>query len=127
MHPGNLKHILLPIAISILRSPRQARPASCEKPLPARRDSRTSERQCNQPVVSTDDADPSWPLPRVTGRTAAGHCLVEFQNPGGSVIEQTIGLQNGLNKSWLDLMAAADASTLRLSQYTTGGQNDGKR
>jgi hypothetical protein len=36
--------------------------------------------------------------------------VVEFANPGGSEIAQVIGLQNAVNKSWLDLMAAADAS-----------------
>lgn len=62
-----------------------------------------------QPVSDADDG--VWPLPWVD---AAGRPLgvpvIEFANPGGSEIEQAIGLQNALNKSWLDLVAAADAS-----------------
>ena len=65
--------------------------------------------------------------PRDRPDSRCGIAWSSFRIRAGPVIEQTIGLQNGLNKSWLDLMAAADASTLRLSQYTTGGQNDGKR
>lgn len=65
----------------------------------------------NQWSPILDDGDPSWPLPwRDRAGQPLGIALVEFQNPGGSEIEQIIGLQNGLNKSWLDLMAAADAS-----------------
>lgn len=59
----------------------------------------------------TDDGDTSWPLPWVDSRgEPLGVALVEFANPGGSEIEQILGLQNGLNKAWLDLMAAADSS-----------------
>jgi hypothetical protein len=56
-----------------------------------------------------DEGDASWPLPwvDVTGEPL-GIPIVEFANPGGSEAEQIIGLQNALNKSWLDLIAAAD-------------------
>lgn len=58
-----------------------------------------------------DDGDPSWPLPWVgSDGKPLGVAVVEFANPGGSEIGQIIGLQNALNKSWLDLIAAADAS-----------------
>lgn len=58
-----------------------------------------------------DDGDLAWPLPwRDRRGQAVGVAAVEFQNPGGSEIKQMGGLQNGLNKSWLDLLAAADAN-----------------
>ena len=60
-------------------------------------------------VLDADDA--TWPLPWLgwDGKPL-GVALVEFANPGGSEIDQILGLQNGLNKAWLDLMAAADTS-----------------
>ncbi len=65
----------------------------------------------NQWSPVLDEGDAAWPLPwRDRAGNPLGVALIEFQNPGGSEIEQIIGLQNGLNKSWLDLMAAADAS-----------------
>jgi hypothetical protein len=58
-----------------------------------------------------DEGDPSWPLPWVDGDDKPlGVAVVPFRTPGGSRIAQLIGLQNALNKSWLDLIAAADAS-----------------
>lgn len=58
-----------------------------------------------------DVGDPWWPLPWVDSDGAPlGVAVVEFANPGGSEIAQVIGLQNAINKSWLDLIAAADAS-----------------
>ena len=58
-----------------------------------------------------DDGDLSWPL---AWRDAQGNNLgvaaVEFQNPGGSEVALIAGLQNALNKSWLDLLAAADTA-----------------
>lgn len=62
-----------------------------------------------RPVM--DDGDPSWPIPWVdaNGRPL-GVAVIEFENPGGSEINNLAGLQNGLNKSWLDLYAAADAA-----------------
>ncbi len=57
-----------------------------------------------------DPGDASWPLPWVDeAGTPLGVPVIEFANPGGSEIEQILGLQNGLNKSWLDVLAAADA------------------
>jgi hypothetical protein len=62
-------------------------------------------------ITITDDGDPSWPLPwRDRQGNPLGIAIVEFENPDGSEIAQIIGLQNGLNKSWLDLIAAADAA-----------------
>jgi len=62
-------------------------------------------------VQTQDDGDATWPLPW-TDRTGAplGIAIIEFENPDGSEIAQAIGLQNALNKTWLDLLAAADAS-----------------
>lgn len=62
-------------------------------------------------VPTADDGDPSWPI-MWTDRAGAplGIVAVEFSNPGGSEVEQIIGLQNALNKAWLDLIAAADTS-----------------
>lgn len=58
-----------------------------------------------------DEGDTSWPLPWVDADGAPlGVAVVEFANPGGSEIGQIIGLQNAVNKTWLDLVAAADAS-----------------
>jgi hypothetical protein len=54
-----------------------------------------------------DDFAVAW---RDAGGAGLGVAVVEFANPGGSEIAQIIGLQNAVNKSWLDLMAAADAS-----------------
>jgi hypothetical protein len=62
-----------------------------------------------EPIM--DDGDAGWPLPW-TDRTGAplGVAAVGFDNPGGSEVAQIIGLQNALNKAWLDLIAAADTS-----------------
>lgn len=58
-----------------------------------------------------DEGDPAWPLPWVNAAgQPLGVAVNEFPNPGGSEIEPVIGLQNALNKTWLDLVAAADAS-----------------
>ena len=58
-----------------------------------------------------DEGDLSWPLPwlDVQGKPL-GVAVIEFQNPGGSEIDSIAGLQNALNKAWLDLIAAADAT-----------------
>lgn len=62
-----------------------------------------------EPVM--DDGDLSWPLPWLDRRgKPVGVATVEFQNPGGSEVEHVAGLQNALNKAWLDLLAAADAN-----------------
>lgn len=58
-----------------------------------------------------DDGDLSWPLPwRDTAGNPLGVAVIEFENPGGSEVDSIAGLQNALNKAWLDLLAAADAS-----------------
>ena len=58
-----------------------------------------------------DAGDSTWPLPWVDAKGAPlGIPVIEFANPAGSEIDQIIGLQNALNKTWLDLIAAADAS-----------------
>ena len=60
---------------------------------------------------SPDPGDVAWPIPWVdSDGEPLGHTIFEFENPGGSEIAQIIGLQNALNKSWLDLLAAADAA-----------------
>jgi hypothetical protein len=52
-----------------------------------------------------------WPLPWVgDDGQPLGIPVFEFENPGGSEVAQIIGLQNALNKSWLDLIAAADTA-----------------
>lgn len=59
----------------------------------------------------SDPGDSGWPLPWVDSRgEPLGIPIIEFENPGGSEVAQIIGLQDALNKSWLDLMAAADAA-----------------
>ena len=58
-----------------------------------------------------DAGDSTWPLPWVdSAGVPLGIPVIEFANPAGSEIDQIIGLQNALNKTWLDLIAAADAS-----------------
>lgn len=63
-------------------------------------------------IPYTDPEDNGqWPLPWVErDGTPLGITIIEFENPGGSEVAQIIGLQNLLNKSWLDLIAAADSS-----------------
>lgn len=61
--------------------------------------------------ATIDDGDLAWPLGWVDRRgRPLGVAAIEFQNPGGSEIDQMAGLQNALNKSWLDLLAAADTA-----------------
>jgi len=61
------------------------------------------------PVMDDEDGN-AWPIPwKDSSGQPLGVALVEFQNPGGSEVTQIIGLQNALNKAWLDLIAAADA------------------
>ena len=70
----------------------------------------------------SDEGDPSWPLPWVDSTGAPlGIPVFEFANPGGSEVSQIIGLQNLLNKSWLDIAAAADANgfPLVVAEYDT--------
>lgn len=57
-----------------------------------------------------DDGDFAWPLPWVDAQgQPLGIPVIPFANPGGSEMAQIIGLQNALNKTWLDLIAGADA------------------
>ncbi len=66
-------------------------------------------RQGWQPVM--DAGDVGWPIPWMDRRgQPLGIPVIEFSNPGGSEVSQIIGLQNALNKAWLDLLAAADTS-----------------
>jgi len=71
-----------------------------------------------------DSGDLSWPLSWVDAQGAPlGIPVIEFATPGGSEMDQIIGLQNALNKTWLDLIAAADTSGFPLIaiEYTTEG------
>jgi hypothetical protein len=53
----------------------------------------------------------AWPLSWYdTQGKPLGVAAIEFANPGGSEIDNIAGLQNALNKAWLDFIAAADAS-----------------
>lgn len=76
-----------------------------------------------QPVQ--DDGDTSWPLPWLDRNgQPLGVPVIEFANPGGSEIAQIVGLQNALNKAWLDLIAAADQSgfPMLVAEYAAGTQ-----
>lgn len=58
-----------------------------------------------------DDGDTAWPLPWVDRMgKPLGIAVVEFQDPDLGLVAGIIGLQNALNKSWLDLLAAADTA-----------------
>lgn len=69
-----------------------------------------------------------WPLPWVDPQTgeSLGITAIEFENPGGSEVAQIIGLQNLLNKTWLDLGAAADAAgfPILVTEYEPGASPD---
>ena len=58
-----------------------------------------------------DDGDLTWPL-AWTDRQGKplGVAVVEFQDPDAGLVSGIVGLQNALNKSWLDLLAAADTA-----------------
>lgn len=59
-------------------------------------------------MVVDSDGEP-WPLPWVDGRgEPLGIAVVPFVSPRGSLVEPIIGMQDALNKSWLDLIAAGD-------------------
>lgn len=77
-------------------------------------------RGMGQWVAVMDDGDPSWPLPWADAAGPLGVAVTEFANPGGAEIERVIGLQNALNKSWLDLIAAADMTGFQIyaSEYS---------
>ena len=62
-------------------------------------------------AATEDEGDAGWPIPwRDRMGKPLGVAVVEFQNPGGSEVTQIAGLQNALNKGWLDLLAAQDAA-----------------
>lgn len=64
-----------------------------------------------------------WPLPWVDGDgKPLGVPVIEFANPGGSEMMQVIGLQNAVNKSWLDVIAGADSSgfPIFVNEYPDG-------
>ena len=70
-----------------------------------------------------DATDVSWPLPWLyADGTPMGIPIFEFANPGGAEAESFIGMQNALNKSWLDLIAAADTSgfAILVAEYVAG-------
>ena len=62
-----------------------------------------------------DDPAEPWPIPWIDadGR-ALGLAVVPFINPSGSEIEDMVGLQDMLNKSDVDLIAAADGAGFRI-------------
>ena len=63
-----------------------------------------------------------WPRPWVDSSGAPlGMPAIAFDNPGGSEIESVVSLQDLLNKSDLDLIAAADHSGFRIL-YASGLQ-----
>jgi len=67
------------------------------------------------PIWWTDDGTPIGdPL---------GMPVVAFDNPGGSEIDDVVSLQDLLNKSDLDLAAAADHSGFRITWASTGTMN----
>jgi len=62
-----------------------------------------------------DSEDEPWPIPWVDDEgKPLGVAAVEFANPGGSEIAGMLPLQDMLNKSDLDLIAATDASGFRI-------------
>lgn len=75
-----------------------------------------------------DPQDATWPLPWADRNGAPlGIAVVEFANPGGSEVAQIIGLQNALNKAWLDLIAAADTAGFPVAvvEYDTSRMGPG--
>jgi hypothetical protein len=74
-------------------------------------------------VQVQDEGDASWPLPWVDRLGAPlGVPVIEFANPGGSEIAPIVGLQNALNKTWLDVIASADQSgfPMMVAEYPAG-------
>ena len=59
--------------------------------------------------------DEPWPIPWLDASgVALGMPVIAFENPGGSEIGDVIPLQDMLNKSDLDLIAASDAAGFRI-------------
>lgn len=62
-----------------------------------------------------DDPAEPWPIPWIsTEGQPLGLAVIPFINPGGSEIEDMVGLQDMLNKSDVDLIAAADGAGFRI-------------
>ncbi len=58
-----------------------------------------------------DEGDAEWPIPWVTAdEQPIGVAVVPFTSPSSNWIVQILGLQNAVNKSWLDLLASADSA-----------------
>lgn len=73
-----------------------------------------------------DEGDSAWPIVwRGNDGAPLGVAVTEFENPDGSEVRQVIGLQNGLNKAWLDLMAAADTAGFPILAIQYSGENFG--
>jgi len=71
-----------------------------------------------------DRDDEPWPLPWVdSGGEPLGLAVIAFRNPGGSEIGDVVALQDALNKSDLDLVAAQDAAGFRIL-YVSGVEAD---
>jgi hypothetical protein len=59
--------------------------------------------------IFDDDDNGQWPLPWTDGRGAPmGLAVVPFVAPMGSVVDGLIGLQDALNKTWVDIVVNAD-------------------
>ena len=75
----------------------------------------------------TDEADPRWPIPWDDNGAPLGIPVIHFRNKdqgysyGESELEDVVPMQNGLNKTVIDLLAAADASAFQIP-WMTGGK-----
>lgn len=68
--------------------------------------------------ATQDDGDASWPLPWVDRRgRPLGVTVIEFQDPDMGLVGGIAGLQNALNKMWLDLLAAADTAGFPITTF----------
>lgn len=64
---------------------------------------------------TVDGQNEPWPIPWLDGSgQSLGMAVVPFENPGGSEIGDLIPVQDMLNKSDLDLIAAADSAGFRI-------------
>jgi len=62
-----------------------------------------------------DSANEPWPIPwQASDGEPLGCAVIAFENPGGSEINQLLPIQDMLNKSDLDLIAASDTSGFRI-------------
>jgi Phage portal protein, SPP1 Gp6-like len=81
------------------------------------------------PLPIEADGDPAWPLPWVDGSgQPIGIPMIEFANMDDHPeAEDAIPLQNGINKTLIDILAASDSSAFRIFKAfgfypTTDGQ-----